>query len=247
MSFGTESGRPEVTCAVGVTLESNYLVTLSPLPFNAGVPPPCGLNSTSGRASLGSSRSLCRGMEDGLYADPYGRCSLYYECQQSLLKKYHLCSEGSFDSRSRDCRTSVSHVPAPCGQQPNPCTDRADGQYADFASNCRMFFRCKRGTVVRQSSCPADTVFNEGKGSCQLPNDTPPPCGLAPSCRGKADGRYPSPLKGCQFFYTCRAGVLSGYGRCSIEQGGFYFNTLTGSCDFPQNVCAPCGVRTENW
>lgn len=222
--------------------------TRSFLPFfTAGVPPPCGTDSSNGHTSLSVSLSLCRGMEDGLYADPYGRCPLYYECQQSLLKKYHKCSFGAFDPRSQHCQFSVSHVPAPCGQRANPCMDRADGHYADPASNCQTSFQCKHRTVVRQRSCPPGTVFNEDDSSCQLPNDTPPPCGLAPSCRGRADGRYPSPLKGCQFYYTCTAGLFTGYQRCSAQQGGFYFNALTGNCDFPQNICAPCGVRTDNW
>ena len=138
---------------------------MTPLLLTAGVPPPCGNSSASGRSSLGLSLALCRGLEDGLYADPYGRCPLYYECQQSLLKKYHKCPNGSyFDPRAQRCSPTVSHVPAPCGRLPNPCVDRADGQYADVDSNCQASFRCKRGTVVRQRSCPPDTVFNEGKG-----------------------------------------------------------------------------------
>jgi hypothetical protein len=54
-------------------------------------------------------------------------------------------------------------------------------------------------------------------------------------------------LKGCQFYFTCSSEAFVGYGQCSIEDGGFYFNEHTGKCDFPQNVCAPCGIKTENW
>ncbi|XP_070178403.1 uncharacterized protein [Littorina saxatilis] len=211
-----------------------------------GIPPPCSNHSANGRSSLGVSLSLCGHMEDGLYADPYGRCALYYECQQSLLKTYHKCDLGTFDPRTQRCQFSLTHVPAPCGQRPNPCLDTPDGQYADMASNCQASYRCKNNLLVRQRACPPGRVFHQEKGLCQLPNDTPPPCGLAPSCRDKADGRYPSPLKGCQFYYTCRAGHFVSYGQCSVEQGGFYFNALTGRCDFPQNVCAPCGIRTHN-
>ncbi|KAK7496931.1 hypothetical protein BaRGS_00011911 [Batillaria attramentaria] len=212
----------------------------------AGLVPPCGNNSTKLRVSLALSLSMCRGLPDGMYADTYGRCPFYYQCQHSLLKRFHKCHFGTFDPSSQDCQFDVSRVPAPCGHRPNPCINRDDGQYADLSQHCQASFHCRRRLVAREQSCPPGTVFHEGRGSCQLPNDTPAPCGLAPSCTGRADGRYPSSVKGCQFYFTCRAGVFRGYGRCSVEDGGFYFNPESQSCDFPQNICSPCGVRTTN-
>ncbi|XP_025078284.1 uncharacterized protein LOC112554611 [Pomacea canaliculata] len=207
--------------------------------------PPCG-NVTEEQVSLRVSVSLCRDLQDGLYADPYGRCSMFYECQHGLLKQYHRCSYGSFDPSVQECSFLMSHLTSPCGQQPNPCLFRSDGEYADQSQFCQASYLCRGHVVIRQNTCPPGTVFHEGKGSCQLPNDTPPPCGLAPSCTGRADGRYPAPLKGCQFFVTCRAGMFRGHEGCSLEEGGFYFNAETQMCDFPHNICPPCGVSTTN-
>ena len=44
--------------------------------------------------------------------------------------------------------------------------------------------------MVQTATCKAGMVFDEAKGVCRSPNDTPPPCGLGPSCLQKTDGRY---------------------------------------------------------
>ncbi|XP_005106784.3 uncharacterized protein LOC101855365 [Aplysia californica] len=199
--------------------------------------PPCGTVAASDIPV-----KLCRGREDGFYADPYGRCSLYYQCKLQHLSAYLKCPLGSFNPTTKSCDQSLQ-LPSPCGLQPNPCQTRSDGTYSDLMVNCMASLTCRMGYVSRIDPCPEGRVFDDITKTCQYPEVTEPPCGIAPSCKGKADGRYPAVLRGCQHYFTCARGTFQGYDQCQLSKGGFFFDPYTGKCDFPQNICPPCGNK----
>ncbi|XP_046373608.1 uncharacterized protein LOC124147048 isoform X2 [Haliotis rufescens] len=194
--------------------------------------PPCGNNSAL----------LCRDHQDGMYADAYGRCPMYYHCKGERLLGYLKCPFGSFSPKTGQCEMSED-LPAPCGKQENLCFKKPDGAYPDLKKNCMSYFRCSRNFTILMKTCAVGFVFNHVTGKCDDVNNTPPPCGMAPSCFGRKDGRYPSPLKGCQYFYKCSDGLFRGYEKCSLATGGFYFNQYSQKCDFPKNICGPCGFK----
>ncbi|XP_041360363.1 uncharacterized protein LOC121376525 [Gigantopelta aegis] len=218
------------TCSKGASFDPR-LKTCRP----NDVAPPCGNDSTT----------LCDGFKDGLYADPYGRCPMYYHCRKGELMGYLKCPFGAFSPQTEKCEFSQD-IPAPCGTLPNICENQLDGTYADMDNNCMSYYKCSRRYVVSMKACKDGLVFNHVTGECDAANNTPAPCGMGPSCFGKKNGRYPSPLRGCEYFYTCHNEMFRGYEKCTLKKGGFYFNPETEKCDFPPNICAPCGVKTEN-
>ncbi|ESP05227.1 hypothetical protein LOTGIDRAFT_152043 [Lottia gigantea] len=196
------------------------------------VEPPCG-NLTN---------RICENLPDGYYADPYGRCPLYMHCINNLLLGYLKCPFGSYNPYTERCETSASS-PKPCGNQPNPCQYKTDGVYADLGNNCVASFTCRKRFMIKIRKCRAGQVYNELTGRCGDVNNTPVPCGLAPSCHGKIDGNYPSTLKGCQYFYVCKRQRFIKYEKCGWDKGGFYFNPESKKCDFPMNICGACGTK----
>ncbi|XP_046373703.2 uncharacterized protein LOC124147113 [Haliotis rufescens] len=188
---------------------------------------------------------FCHGVQDGFYADPFGRCTMYHHCKHGQMMGYMRCPYGSFSPAKGKCKFSLQ-IPAPCGDEPNICFNKRDGNYADVRNHCMSYYRCHRNFVVHIDECRNGLVFNHVTGKCDVVNNTPPPCGLAPSCLGKLDGAYPAPLRGCQYYYACENEMFRGYGKCSLRQGGFYFNPTTRECDFPTNICSPCGVKRSN-
>lgn len=194
----------------------------------ARVPYPCGDRDTP---------NFCRNKSDGKYLDAHGRCTHYYSCLGGKVDGVFMCPEGVFNPRTRSCDTS-SDVTSPCGSgPPNPCLERDDGYHTDDNKSCRDYYLCERGLQVAAFSCDRDKVFDNVTGTCVDVTDMAPPCGLAPSCDNRPDGRYPALNKGVNFFYTCRNSSFVGFSRCSHEEGGLAFSALRRECDVPRSVC----------
>ncbi|BFY97985.1 hypothetical protein BsWGS_01025 [Bradybaena similaris] len=194
---------------------------------------PCG----EGRAPL------CGGKMDGLYADPYGRCTNYFQCQAGVFQQYSTCDLGIFDPLTQRCVVSAELTVRPCGLQPSPCEALPTGVYPDQATGCRHFIECHHGNMITNGTCEQGTVFSAITGRCDLAELTPPPCGVSSVCSDKPDGRYPALDRGCSFFYECAQGEFLSLRRCTEDDGGIFFNPETGRCDYPQNICPPCGYR----
>ncbi|GFO02588.1 hypothetical protein PoB_002909300 [Plakobranchus ocellatus] len=84
-------------------------------------------------------------------------------------------------------------------------------------------------------------------GRCDSPRLAPPPCGISDVCQGRPDGQYPALIRGCSYYYDCQQGQFTSLRRCTIEEGGYFFNPDTGKCDYPQNICPPCGYKWWDW
>ncbi|KAK6178875.1 hypothetical protein SNE40_011361 [Patella caerulea] len=242
--YPDESGRCDVYFECFQSQFTEYSKCTGETVYSAGqgrctfgdVEPPCG-NITN---------NICTDLADGYYSDPYGRCPLYFHCKTRRLLGYLKCPFGSYNPYTERCEVTPNS-PQPCGDLPNPCMSRSDGVYADIANNCLSSFTCKQRFVIKIQSCKTGFVFNEQTRRCEDVNDTPAPCGLAPSCQGKPNGRYPAPLKGCEHYFVCQQEHFIGYEKCSYDKGGFYFNPTTQECDFPLNICGNCGTRVSNW
>ncbi|PVD19358.1 hypothetical protein C0Q70_19846 [Pomacea canaliculata] len=189
----------------------------------------------------------CTDRHDGFHADPYGRCPYYFECRKQQFVRHLTCDYGSFDPVTQECVIPVELIPQPCGLLPNPCEGRASGFHPDEDSRCRHYIECSRGVMISNGTCPHGTVFSSISGRCDRPENAPAPCGMAPSCEKRADGRYPALTRGCSFYFECKAEKFVGLRQCSFEDGGFFFNEKTSKCDFPQNICPPCGYRWWGW
>ena len=194
------------------------------------VPYPCGDQDTP---------NFCLQKSDGKYLDAHGRCTHYYSCVGGEVEGVFMCPEGVFNPRTRSCDTSADVV-SPCGSGPdNPCLQRPDGRHADGeGGSCRHYYLCQRGLQVAAFSCGPRQVFDDARKACGDVSEAAPPCGLAPSCGGRPDGRYPALDKGVSFFYTCRNSTFAGYSSCTRDQGGLAFSALRRQCDAPRSVCA---------
>ncbi|KAK7010578.1 chitin binding beak protein 1 [Biomphalaria glabrata] len=202
---------------------------------SSAVIPPCGPVTSEDVSNI-----FCTGQQDGFYADLFGRCLLYYECKNFHLRAFLKCAVGAFNPRKHVCDSKLDFH-GPCGLRPNPCNGKSDGIYADSTSNCLSSVTCKNGYVSRVEPCPDGLVFDVVTKRCQLPKLAAPPCGIAPTCAGKLDGKYPNEAQGCAHYVKCSNESLVGFGECDITEGGFFFNPVSRECDFPQNICPPCG------
>ncbi|XP_046350574.2 uncharacterized protein LOC124131378 [Haliotis rufescens] len=195
--------------------------------------PPCGTGQ----------QPQCYDRDDGFHADPFGRCTYYFECRRKKFIRYRTCDFGSFDPIRQECIIPNELVPRPCGLLPNPCETKSSGFFPDANTGCKSYIECSRGILIRNGTCPADQVFSSVSGKCDRQENAAEPCGLTPSCTNKKDGKYSALLKGCSFYYECSNRKFMGFKQCSYSQGGFFFNEKTGKCDFPQNICPPCGYK----
>ncbi|CAH1772593.1 unnamed protein product, partial [Owenia fusiformis] len=59
------------------------------------------------------------------------------------------------------------------------------------------------------------------------------------NCTGRADGYYPDIETGCTTYYLCSNGNFATRQFCP---DGLVFNVNNGVCDWPYNVCPPCGT-----
>ncbi|KAK7480027.1 hypothetical protein BaRGS_00028760 [Batillaria attramentaria] len=195
---------------------------------SARVPYPCGdLDSPN----------FCVNKTDGQYLDAHGRCTHYYTCRNGELEGVSMCPEGVFDPRTRACDTS-SDVSSPCGTAHSPCYDKPDGYHIEGEGSCRDYYLCERGLHVASFTCDENTVFNDVKQKCDDVGGTAPPCGFAPTCADRRDGRYPALNKGVQYYFTCKNFTFTGYTKCSYREGGLAFSAVRRRCDSPARVCA---------
>lgn len=179
--------------------------------------------------------NVCRGKADGQYLDGWGRCTHYYTCKEGTFQGMSLCPDGVFNSRTRMCDRSAD-MASPCGTLPNPCLHKTNGFYS-VTQSCREYYLCDNGLQVAVFSCEDNTVFNEVTQSCGDVTETPPPCGLAPWCVGRPDGRYPALGLGLHVFYTCLNGSYTGLTLCTHTTGGLAYSALRRQCSSPASVC----------
>jgi hypothetical protein len=59
----------------------------------------------------------------------------------------------------------------------------------------------------------------------------------------KRDGIYPDIERGCQVFYQCIKQEKVREASCPVP---LKFNAITGRCDNPLNILAPCGSYNPN-
>ncbi|BFZ01121.1 hypothetical protein BsWGS_04160 [Bradybaena similaris] len=209
--------------------------------------PACQTYSLASSPCGESHTAQCTGKMDGYYADPYGRCTNYFQCQRGVFQQYLSCDLGIFDPLTQKCVLSAELTVRPCGLQPSPCEELPTGVYPDIATGCQHFIECHHGNMITNGTCEAGEVFSAITGKCGLPEYAPPPCGMSTMCVGQADGRYPATTRGCSFFYECLRGDFLGLRRCTQSDGGIFFNPDTGTCDYPQNICPPCGYKWWGW
>ncbi|KAL8589097.1 hypothetical protein ACOMHN_017260 [Nucella lapillus] len=196
----------------------------------------------------------CANRPDGFHADPFGRCPYYFECRRSQFVQHHTCDFGSFDPLSQECVIPAEQMPRPCGLLPNPCEGKPSGFYPDSSSSsssssdCNRYLECFRGVLVTRATCPEGSLFSTTSKRCDSPDKAPESCRSgAGSCVGRPDGRYAAREQGCGAYEECREGVGVRRGQCRVKEGGWLFNPRTGQCDFPHNVCPPCGYRWWGW
>ncbi|KAK3750276.1 hypothetical protein RRG08_015769 [Elysia crispata] len=189
----------------------------------------------------------CTGRMDGLFADPYGRCTHYFECREGKFQNYFTCDLGIFDPLTHRCVVAAELTMRPCGLQPSPCQALPTGMYPDQVTGCQYFIECYKGVLLTNGTCLPGTVFSALTGRCGSPELAPPPCGTSDICLGRHDGRYPATIRGCSFYFECQHGQFTSLRRCTADEGGYFFNPETGGCDYPQNICPPCGYRWWGW
>nr|KAG5706508.1 hypothetical protein BaRGS_028679 [Batillaria attramentaria] len=195
----------------------------------------------------GGLRPDCSFREDGFYPDEQGRCGIFFECQDGQFTGYDECPSGTvFDPLTLRCQQLDRSSP-PCGEGQNPsCSDRHDGFHADPFGRCPYYFECRKNQFVRHLTCDFG-AFDPVTEECVIPTELMPrPCGLLPNPY-RQDGRYVALTRGCSFYFECKRGRFAGLKQCEFQDGGFFFNEKTGKCDFPQNICPPCGYRWWGW
>ncbi|CAG5128102.1 unnamed protein product [Candidula unifasciata] len=205
---------------------------------------------------------LCGGKMDGLYADPFGRCTNYFQCTGGVFQQYLTCDLGIFDPLTQRCVVSAELTVRPCGLQPSPCEALPTGVYPDQATGCQHFIECHHGNMLTNGTCPKGTVFSAITGDLcltllSIPTILLTTLQVAVTCLNtrlrlvesplsvaiNQTGRYPALARGCSFFYECHGGEFLSLRRCTEADGGIFFNPDTGTCDYPQNICPPCGYR----
>ncbi|XP_029643690.1 uncharacterized protein LOC115218061 [Octopus sinensis] len=209
-------------CNYGFTFNPILKICQSP----DQVPAPCGSGSPPS----------CVKRPDGFYADLAGRCSYYFECKQSVFKSFHKCSRGhAFNPYKRSCVRGIQSQLKPCGIQDNLCENRLTGFYL-YNSSSSQYYECHEGLFIHFGTCPNGQTFNLSSKQCEIAE-------MKDYCANKADGRYKHPLGKCIAFLECKQQTTLRVAQCSDNLNGTRFNSLTRSCDLPQNVCPPCGYK----
>ncbi|CAG5123789.1 unnamed protein product [Candidula unifasciata] len=190
----------------------------------------------------------CVTRPDGYYPDEQGRCGIFFRCALGIFRGYDECPPGTvFDPAIPACQ-SYSLASSPCGESHNvQCGGKLDGYYADPYGRCTNYFQCQHGVFQQYLSCDLGIFDPLTQKCCGLPEYAPPPCAMSTMCVGQPDGRYPATTRGCSFFYECFHGDFLGLRRCTESDGGIFFNPDTGTCDYPQNICPPCGYKWWGW
>merc|ERR1711976_221342 len=116
------------------------------------------------------------------------------------------------------------------------CTGLEEGAIPTWG--CKAYTLCRAGKPV-EIDCVGQ-VFNEEKGGCDDPTNTPPPCGVWKDCSKKEGGTYPDLDVKCESYYTCKDGEFKGHNPCPP---GLVYSDELEVCDWPWEVPPPCGTR----
>merc|ERR1711964_82643 len=122
------------------------------------------------------------------------------------------------------------------GRDQTICTGLDEGAIPTWG--CKAYTLCRDGKPV-EIDC-LGLVFNEEKGECDDPKNTPPPCGSSIDCRKMEDGQYPDLDDQCRSYYTCKDNEFKGHNPCAE---GLVYNGELEVCDWPWEVPPPCGTR----
>ncbi|XP_050401076.1 uncharacterized protein LOC126817946 [Patella vulgata] len=156
----------------------------------------------------GGWRPVCDSRRDGIYADEYGRCDIFYVCKNFDFAGFFRCdNEQMFDPLTSTCQ-GPSTVPYPCGdlEMPNLCELLLDGKYMDMFGRCTHYFECKNRKLKGISMCPTG-IFNPETRNCDTSKDIPKPCGLFDNpCTHEDDGFVTDPSV-CTKVYLCERGL----------------------------------------
>lgn len=199
---------------------------------------------------------------DGTFEDTK-QCDKYYECVDGIAQD-KLCPDGLvFDPYSRKREPCDHYFNVDCGDRlelqtprgPNDLCPRLNGFYAHpDPSTCNVFYACVDGKA-EEYVCSPGLWFDEYKGVCNWPGETDRQnCNAGKSsaqetldsgfkCPDKSENKdnfdisdphpkYADPSD-CAKFYICLNGVSPRAQGCEL---GLVFNTVTLSCDSPENV-----------
>ncbi|CAH1801659.1 unnamed protein product [Owenia fusiformis] len=203
----------------------------------------------------------CTGSPDRLIT--YG-CRAFTACKNETYVNVE-CPPGQVVDTERILCDDPENVPPPCGGNRN-CTEREDGGYPDYFTNCTSFYICLNGVNRGTGFCPGDLVYDDDRDLCDRPDNVCEPCGNKPAgscaptvpftgstvtteevstippiyrnCTGKPDGYYPDLENSCAAYFTCAGQVISGFYECP---GGLVFDPEDEICDWNYDTCPPCG------
>ncbi|CAH1801657.1 unnamed protein product [Owenia fusiformis] len=160
----------------------------------------------------GGSRN-CTGREDGGYPDYFNNCTSFYTCQNGVNRGTSFCPGGLVYDDDRDLCDRPNNVCEPCGNLP--------------AANC-----------LPTEAFTGSTVTTEEMTTTNVTTEPP----IYRNCTGRPDGYYPDLETGCSWYFTCAAGIMSGFFQCPQ---GLVFDPEDKTCDWPYAACPPCGTGTS--
>ncbi|CAH1801648.1 unnamed protein product [Owenia fusiformis] len=102
---------------------------------------------------------------------------------------------------------------------------------------CTYFIYCQNNNEIR-IDCPVGEVVNVDNGTCDTVENVPPPCGVLRNCTGKADGYYANTDDNCLSYHYCEGEQFMSNNICN---DGLVFDEAQQICNWPANVCPPCG------
>lgn len=116
------------------------------------------------------------------------------------------------------------------------------GSYYIPDSNCASYIMCNNGKETKMV-CPEKQLFNTETTQCEDFQQVF--CGARAvnlaeknQCQYKRDGIYPDMERNCRVFYQC---INQQKIREATCPNNLKFNGITGRCDNPNNIIAPCG------
>ncbi|ESO92626.1 hypothetical protein LOTGIDRAFT_162544 [Lottia gigantea] len=164
----------------------------------------------------GGWRPVCDGRRDGIYADEYGRCDIYYVCKGYIFTGFFRCEKGEMFNPVISICQKPEAVPYPCGdlEMPNICESSLNGYHLDMFGRCTHYFECKDQQLEGISMCPSG-IFNPELQICESSRDQPKPCGnLTNLCTHKNDG-FHSDENDCTKVFQCERGLTMTSYDCS--------------------------------
>lgn len=148
------------------------------------------------------------GLPNGLSAAPNTNCSRYITCENQEVIKDTECADGyKYDDSVKQCRPA-SQVKSCAGANDKLCISLPNGYNQDPTSiNCRSYIKCYNQKFISREFCSSQAVFNGHlcvpQPLYECPFAVPEISPGRDFCRGKTNGLFSDPRRGCSAYVKC--------------------------------------------